>query len=143
MSSPWQTWCVGVLGPSYPVSVLEAGSLRSMGQWVWFLQKDVRRMCHRLLPPPGACLDLWHFLTYRSFIPPRLFFRATLMAYGSSQARGVQLELQLPAYTTATATLGPRGICNLHCSLQQCWLLNPLSEAGDGTRILTETRSGP
>ena len=31
------------------------------------------------------------------------FFRATLVAYGCSQARG-KLELQLPAYTTATAT---------------------------------------
>ena len=31
------------------------------------------------------------------------FFRAALVAYGSSQARGPS-ELQLPAYTTATGT---------------------------------------
>ena len=29
---------------------------------------------------------------------------------------GVQLELQLPAYTTATATLDPSCICDLHHS---------------------------
>jgi len=34
------------------------------------------------------------------------FFRATLTACGRSQA-GVELELQLPAYTAATATLDP------------------------------------
>ena len=33
-------------------------------------------------------------------------FRTAAMAYGSSQARG-QIELQLPAYTTATAMLDP------------------------------------
>ena len=46
---------------------------------------------------------------------------------------GVELELKLPAYTTATATKDPRCICDLHCSSWQCWLLNPLSEARDQT----------
>ena len=46
---------------------------------------------------------------------------------------GVKLELQLPAYTTATATLDPSCICDLHCSSWQLWILNPLREAGDGT----------
>ena len=35
------------------------------------------------------------------------------MAYGISQAR-VKLELQLPAYTTATANPDPSHICDLH-----------------------------
>ena len=39
-----------------------------------------------------------------------LFFRAVPRAYGSSQARG-QSELQLPAYTTATAMPDPSSIC--------------------------------
>ena len=38
---------------------------------------------------------------------------------------GVESELQLPAYTTATATL------DLQHSLQQRWILNPLNKAGD------------
>ena len=43
---------------------------------------------------------------------------------------GVQSEPQLPAYTTATAMQDPSHVCNLHHSSQQCWILNPLSEAG-------------
>ena len=44
---------------------------------------------------------------------------------------GVKWELQLPAYATATATPDPRCICNLHHSLQQHWILNPLGKARD------------
>ena len=50
------------------------------------------------------------------------------------------MELQLPAYTTATGTPDPRSICNLHCSSQQCWILNPLSEARDSNLVLKGTR---
>ena len=42
---------------------------------------------------------------------------------------GVQLELQLLAYTMATAMQDPSHICDLHHSSRQCWILNPLSEA--------------
>ena len=51
----------------------------------------------------------------------------------------VESEPQLPAYTTATATPDPSHICDLHHSSWQCQILNPLSEAGDGTHILVET----
>ena len=58
---------------------------------------------------------------------------------------GVKSELQAAAaaYATATATLDPRHICELCCSLWQCQILNPLSEARDWTHILTETTSDP
>ena len=52
---------------------------------------------------------------------------------------GVESELQLPAYTTATATPDPSHICNLCCSLWQSQTLNPLSEARDGTHVLMDT----
>ena len=39
----------------------------------------------------------------------------------------------------ATATPGPSHICNLCCSFQQRRILNPLSEARDGTHILKDT----
>ena len=42
---------------------------------------------------------------------------------------GVELELQLPAYATATATPDLSLICDLHHSLCQCRILNPLIEA--------------
>ena len=46
----------------------------------------------------------------------------------------VKLELQLPAYTTVTATADPSRVCN-HSS-QQCQILNPLSKARDQIRNL-------
>ena len=42
---------------------------------------------------------------------------------------GVESELLLPAYTTATAMPDPSHICDLHHSSGQWWILNPLSEA--------------
>ena len=42
---------------------------------------------------------------------------------------GVKSELQLLAYTTATATPDLSCVCNLHHSSQQCQIFNPLSEA--------------
>ena len=48
---------------------------------------------------------------------------------------GVELELQLPACTTATATQDPSHICNLHRSSLQHWIPDPLSEARDRTHI--------
>ena len=53
---------------------------------------------------------------------------------------GVQSELQLLAYITATATRDLGCICDLHQSSQQCWILNPLSEARDQTCVLTLVR---
>ena len=55
---------------------------------------------------------------------------------------GVELELQLPAYATATATRNPSHICDLCRSLRQCWIHNPRSEARDQSRIFTETMLG-
>ena len=52
---------------------------------------------------------------------------------------GVELEVQLPAYTTATAMPDPSHVCNLHHSLWQYWILNPLSEARDRTLIHMDT----
>ena len=46
---------------------------------------------------------------------------------------GVQLELQLLAYTTATATQDLSHVCDLHHCSQQSQILNPLSEARDRT----------
>ena len=42
---------------------------------------------------------------------------------------GVELELWLPDYTTATATQDPSPVGDLHHSSQPGQLLNPLSEA--------------
>ena len=43
---------------------------------------------------------------------------------------GVQSELQLLAYATATATPNLSLVCALHHSSRKYWILNPLIEAG-------------
>ena len=48
---------------------------------------------------------------------------------------GVESELQLLAYATATATPDLSHICKLHWSSLQYWILNPLREARDQIRI--------
>ena len=49
---------------------------------------------------------------------------------------GVELELQLLAYSTATAMRDLSRVWNLDHSSQQRQILNPLSEARDQTHIL-------
>ena len=56
---------------------------------------------------------------------------------------GVEWELQLPTYTTATAVPDLSHDCDLHLSSQQHQILNPLSEAKDQTRILVDTSRAP
>ena len=52
---------------------------------------------------------------------------------------GVESELQLLAYTRATAAQNPSSICNLHHSSRQHWNLNPLNKDRNQTRILVDT----
>ena len=52
---------------------------------------------------------------------------------------GVEPELQLLAYATATGTRDLSHICNLHHSSQQRHILNPLSRARNQTHILMDT----
>ena len=49
---------------------------------------------------------------------------------------GAGSELHLLACATATAMRDPSRICDLHCSLWQHQILNPLSKARDRTHIL-------
>ena len=51
----------------------------------------------------------------------------------------VELELQLLAYTTATATTDGNYVCDLHHSSWQPQILNPLSRARAQTYILMYT----
>ena len=48
---------------------------------------------------------------------------------------GVKSDLQLLAYTIATAVQDPSLICDLHHSSQQCRILNQLSERGQGSNL--------
>ena len=69
-----------------------------------------------------------------------LFFFSGLQPRHVEVSRlGVKLELQLPAYATATAMLDLSGVCNLHHSSWPRWIPNQLSEAREGTCILKDT----
>ena len=57
---------------------------------------------------------------------------------------GVRLELQLPAYATATAMQDSSCICDLHHSSWPPQILNPLSkEARDQTHVLMDASKVP
>ena len=73
---------------------------------------------------------IFHFLILIFLIFYFLLFKAAPAAYGNSQARG---RIRATAYATATAIPDPSYVCDLHHSSWQCRILNPLSEAGDGT----------
>ena len=52
---------------------------------------------------------------------------------------GVELELQLQAYTIATAKWDLSHVCDLHHGSQQGQIHNPLSKARNQTHILMDT----
>ena len=83
-----------------------------------------RSICSNLLPL------FIHFYFYF------LLFRAAPMEV---PMLGDESALQLPAYTSATAMPDSSQDFNLHHSSWQSWILNPLSKARDGTRILRDT----
>ena len=64
------------------------------------------------------------------------------MACGGSQAPRlrVKLELQLPAYATATAMEDLSCVSDLHHSSQQFWILNLLSEARNQTHLMVTSQ---
>ena len=55
---------------------------------------------------------------------------------------GVELELQLQAYTTTTATQALSHVCDLYHSSGQRQILNPLSQTRDQTFVLMDAKSG-
>ena len=54
---------------------------------------------------------------------------------------GLELELQLLAYTIAIATWDLSGVCNLYHSSWQHQILNPLSKIRDQTHVLMDISS--
>ena len=85
--------------------------------------------------------DLWNHnsikIIAQKFEFPPFFFSSFLGPHPwhmEGPRLGVQLELQLWACATATATPRLICVCNLHHSSQQHRILNPLGEARDWTR---------
>ena len=75
---------------------------------------------------PWRWLQFGFFFFFSCFLGPHLW----LMEF---PRLGIQLELHMPAYTTATAISDPNHVCNLHHSSRQHWILHLLSKARDWT----------
>ena len=82
------------------------------------------------------------FKVYLFFFLFFFFFLQTHLQHMKIPRIGVESELQLTVYTTATAMLDPSHIHDIRRSLRQCGILNPLSEARDWSCILTDTMLG-
>ena len=67
------------------------------------------------------------------------FFLGLSLRHMEVPRLGFKLELQLPAYITATEMQDLSCVCNLYHSSRQCRILNPLSETRDQTDILMDT----
>lgn len=79
------------------------------------------------------------------FIYLYVLYRKYFSFYGHTREisrLGVDSELQLSTYATAKATPDLNYTCDLHHSLWQRRIFNPLSEAKDETRTLKDTMSG-
>ena len=115
----------------YPLSLPEGLPLTFLVIWIfwrWTLWASVCKICLYF-----TLIFIWFYYFFSLFM-------ATPAAYWSSWA-GVELELQLPVYTTATAMLDRSRIWDLHSGAT--WILSPLSEARDQLcHILMETMVG-
>ena len=90
-----------------------------------FLQKDIYSTLHSTHSSPNTIVGFFLLLLlFLSFLHPQ---------HMEVPRRGVESTLQLPAYTTATATPDPSCICDLHHSSEQHRILNPLSKASHWT----------
>ena len=90
---------------------------------------------------PDLC---WHKSTFKHSLFWKHFIYIVFLGLQLQRMEvskvGVDLEPQLPSYTTATEIPDPSCICNLHHRSQQRWILNPLSEARDRTYVLMDTK---
>ena len=81
-----------------------------------------------------VCVRWWTFAVLTRFL-----FLGPHVLHMEVPRVGVQSELQLLAYTTATATPNLSSIFDLHHSSWQCWILKLLSKARDRTLVLVDT----
>ena len=106
--------------------------------WSWLSTPQNCEKINLLLKPPSP----WSFViagwcTYKIKSDPvnKKSLATEYSCVRSSQARG-WIRAAAAGLPTATATPNLSCIYDLHRSLQQCWILNPLSEARDQTWIL-------
>ena len=76
--------------------------------------------------------NILFFFFFACFLEPHLW-------HVEASRLGIELELQLPAYTTARAKWDLSPICDLYNSSQKCQIPDPLRQARDRTWIHMDT----
>ena len=120
ISSAWN-----IVSTPQPQNILEAGT------------KLVDRFCCCCCFYYFILVDkFWCFFFFFSFF---CLFRATSMAYGSFQTKGQIGAVAASLHHSHSKVRSDLSlVCDLHCSLQQCQIPDPLREARDRTCILME-----
>ena len=110
-----------------------------LGNQHWAQETDCYNLCHLVfflvttgpyLPRVGMILISFLFFFCFLGLSPQ---------HREVPSLGVELEVQPPAYTTATAVRDLSCVWDLNHSSRQCWMLNLLSEARDQSCILMDT----
>ena len=89
-----------------------------------------------------SVLLLFYFIFYLILFYFILFYFILLFIFLGPHSRHMEvprLGVEPDPQLLATATTDPSNVCNLHHSLWQCWILNPLSQAKDPTCVLMDT----
>ena len=86
-----------------------------------------------------SSIIIWLTNFFLRWIVHFISFHFISVFLGPHPRLGIELELQVPAYTTATATRDLSHVCGLDHSSWQPRILNPLIEARDRTQILIDT----
>ena len=82
---------------------------------------------------------IWHYIPCFPLSLSLSLFLGPHLQHMEVPRLGVESELKLLAYVTATATRDPSCVCDLHHSSWQNQIFNPLSEARDWIGILMDT----
>ena len=121
------------------ISSLPIISLTSSAQGPWIFLASMFKWQRKL--GLGRRGNFWKlsFLELSLFVCLWFFFLGPYLQHIEVPRLGVELKLQVLAYTTAIAMPDRSHICDLHWGSQQCQILNPLNRARDWTRMLMDT----
>ena len=84
-------------------------------------------------------ISIWHIYIYIYVCVCVCFWWGLFLWHVEIPRLGVELELQLSAYATVTATRDLSHVCDLHHSSRQRLILKPLNEDRGRTLILMDT----
>ena len=92
-----------------------------------------------LIKTKDPCLVIWipHWIPHLHFELCSRWFSCCQVTL-SRTASHTCLHIIIIVFGLFRTTPDPSHICDLHCSWWQCWILNPLCEARNGTRILMD-----